>query len=175
MSRARILVIDDEPMVRQLLTGMLRRDYIVAVATDGQEGSTKAIEHVPDLALIDVQMPKWDGLKTLKAFRANPSLQKVPVIILTVDSRKSTVLTAIQSGASDYMIKADLTAERLLAKIEKLLSSGQRFAAPAPVRVDVPSTAVPSVPAAAAVASTDRPSSSAFDEKAVQAILDSWE
>ena len=106
-----------------MLTGMLRRDYIVAVANDGQEGFTKATEHVPDLAVVDIQMPNWDGLKTLKAFRANPALQKVPVIILTVDSRKSTVLMAIQSGASDYMIKADLTLDRLLEKVTKVLST----------------------------------------------------
>lgn len=173
MSRARILVIDDDPTVRQLLTGMLRRDYIVAVANDGQEGFTKATEHVPDLAVVDVQMPKWDGLKTLKAFRANPILQKVPVIILTVDSRKSTVLTAIQSGASDYMIKADLTSERLLAKIAKLLSAGRGSGGPAPVRVDAP--AASAVVAEPAVAGINRAPSSAFDEKAVQAILDSWE
>ncbi len=173
MSRARILVIDDDPTVRQLLTGMLRRDYIVAVANDGQEGFTKATEHVPDLAVVDVQMPKWDGLKTLKAFRANPVLQKVPVIILTVDSRKSTVLTAIQSGASDYMIKADLTSERILAKITKLLSSGRGVVGPAPVRVDAP--AASTVAAAPSVAAINRAPSSAFDEKAVQAILDSWE
>jgi CheY-like chemotaxis protein len=172
MARARVLVVDDDPMIRQLVTGVLRKDYLVAVANDGLDGFNRALEHAPDVVLLDVQMPNWDGLKTLRAFRQHPQLRKVPVIMLTVDSKKSTVLTAIQAGASDYIIKADMSPEKLQAKLIRVLAMG---AAP----VASPHTTLKpqpvAVPAAIAPAPVKMIPTSTFDEKAVQAILDTWE
>ena len=65
-SRSRILVIDDDPMFRSLLVSLLRKDYLVSVAADGESGFAKAREHRPDLVIIDHQMPGWNGVKTLK-------------------------------------------------------------------------------------------------------------
>ena len=74
LQRARILVIDDAPMIRNLLVTLLWKDYIVAVASGGAQGFDKALEHPPDIAVIDIQIPGWDGLKTLKAFREDAAL-----------------------------------------------------------------------------------------------------
>src|SRR5207245_9847502 len=99
MNRARILVIDDDPLFRSLITSMLRRDYFVSVASDGSEGYYKALEHPPQLAIIDVQMPGWDGLRTLQAMRAHHALAKVPVRMCTSDARRTTVRAWLQRAA----------------------------------------------------------------------------
>jgi CheY-like chemotaxis protein len=118
--RPRLLVMDDDPLFRSLLISFLRRDYLVSVASNGSEGFYKAEEHTPDAAIIDIQMPGWDGLQTLKAFRSCPSLAKVPVVILTSDASRETVMAAIQAGAQDYIIKTGFTKEELLKKLERL-------------------------------------------------------
>ncbi len=132
--RSRVLVIDDDPLFRSLVMAALRRDYLVAVASDGQEGYHKAIEHRPDVIVIDIQMPGWDGLETLAAIRKNPVLSNVGVIMLTGDSSRDTVIAAIQAGANDYVIKTTFTREDFLAKLTKLLPKLQVVTpAPSPV------------------------------------------
>ena len=73
-SPTRVLIIDDDPLIRTLLVSALRKDCLVAVAAEGSEGFYKALELTPDVAVIDVNMPGWDGLKTLEAFRAHPQI-----------------------------------------------------------------------------------------------------
>lgn len=128
-SRPRILVIDDDPLFRSLIVSLLRRDYLVAVASDGAEGFYKALEHPPAVAIIDVQMPGWDGLKTLKAFRAHPVLREVRTMILTADASKGTVLAAIQGGAHDYIVKTSFSHDDFCRKLSHLLADA---APPAP-------------------------------------------
>lgn len=119
--RARVLVIDDDPLFRSLITSLLRKDYFVSVAADGSEGFYKALEHQPTVAVVDVKMPGWDGLKTLKAFRRHPLLKSVKVVMLTSDASKDTVLAAIHGGANDYMIKTAFSKEEFYEKLNKLL------------------------------------------------------
>jgi CheY-like chemotaxis protein len=159
MSRPRLLVIDDDATFRNLLVSLLRKDYIVFVAADGLEGFQKAGESPPDLAVIDVQMPRLDGLKTLQAFRAHPHLKAVPVIMLTGDASRETVVAAVQAGATDYIIKTVFTRDDLIRKIRRALD-----ARPAEeVRPVVEAT--PPKPHAERSAATPE----------LQAVLDSWE
>lgn len=182
--------------MRQLIAGLLRRDYLVAVANDGMDGYSRALEHTPDVVLLDVLMPNWDGLKTLREFRQHPQLRKVPVIMLTADSKKATVLAAVQAGAADYIIKSDMSPEKLLTKLSKALSKGlipvsvpvagpHVSMASSPIVVPVPvltaaASALPGGISRPTVAPIAEPAvkmipTSTFDESAVQAILDSWE
>lgn len=106
----------------------------MAVASDGQEGYHKAVEHRPDVIVIDIQMPGWDGLETLAAIRKNPTLKTVGVIMLTGDSSRDTVIAAIQAGANKYVIKTTFSREDFLAKLKKLLPKLQ-VVTPAPSTV----------------------------------------
>ncbi len=121
-SRSRILVIEDDPIFRNLVFTLLRKDFLVSVAPDGETGFRKAREHRPDLVIIDFQMPGWNGLKTLQVFRADRSLAGVKVMMLTSDASKETVLAAIQAGTDDYTIKTAFNKSDFLAKINKLLA-----------------------------------------------------
>lgn len=127
--RPTILVIDDDPLFRGLIASLLRKDYLVAVAAEGSEGFYKALEHPPDLAIVDIQMPGWDGLKTLQAFRSHAQLSKIKIVILTSDASKETVLAAIRGGANDYLIKTSFSKVDLQEKLTRLL--GVRDAVPA--------------------------------------------
>ncbi len=118
--RPRILIIDDDPLYRSLMTTLLRKDYLLAVAADGAEGYQKALQHPPDIAIIDIQMPGWDGLKTLDEFRKNPILKRVKIVMLTGDASKESVVAAIRGGANDYVIKTSFSREEFREKLRRL-------------------------------------------------------
>jgi CheY-like chemotaxis protein len=119
--RARVLVVDDDPLFRSLIVSLLRKDYLVSVSSDGSEGFYKALEHPPDIAIIDIRMPGWDGLRTLRAFRSHPSLNRVKAVMLTSDASKESVLAAIHGGANDYIIKTSFSKAEFYQKLEKLV------------------------------------------------------
>lgn len=117
--RPRVIVIDDDPLFRSLITTLLRKEYLVTVASDGAEGYYKAAEYPPDIALIDVQMPGWDGIKTLRHFRSHPMLNKVSLVMLTSDSSRETVMASIEAGAHDYIVKTSFSREDLFTKLAR--------------------------------------------------------
>ena len=185
-TRPRVIVIDDDPLFRNLLVSVLRKDFFVSVASEGSEGYYKAIEHPPDVAVIDVQMPGWDGLKTLKAFRAHQQLSHVLAVMLTGDASRETVMAAIQGGAHDYIIKTKFSREEFLAKLGRLLAS--RDASPdapeepkpapdAPIPAAPPSPAqrpdLPPPPPPTCSAPADDPVPTPKPD--LQAVLDAWE
>lgn len=118
--RRHILVVDDDPLFRSLMVGVLRRDFQVTVACDGADGFYRALDHKPDVTVLDLQMPGWDGLKTLRAFRAHPNLADVKVMVLTSDSSRETVLAAIHAGADDYTIKTAFSRDEFRQKLDRL-------------------------------------------------------
>jgi len=145
--RSRILVIEDDPVFRSLVVSLLRKDYLVAVASNGKNGLEKAIGHRPDLVILDQQMPGWDGVTTLKAFRKNNVFHGTKFVMLTGDATKETVVAAIQAGTDDYIIKSSFSKDMFIGKINRLL-------APTIVKAIVPAARkVGYAPAESAVAS----------------------
>lgn len=161
--RTRVLVIDDEPLFRNLVASMLRQNYVVSMACEGSEGYYKALENPPDIALVDVQMPGWDGLKTLKAFRTHPILASVKVVILTADASKETVLAAIHGGASEYLVKTHLSREMLQTTLDKLAPT------PAPASEASPG------PFDVSRGSDILCGAAASNARALEEIMDNWE
>ena len=163
----RILIIDDDPQLRSLLQALLRKDYVVFVASDGEQGYQKARQHPPDVAIIDVQMEGWNGLRTLQAFRADETLADVRVMMLTGDARRETVTQALQDGADDYVIKTSFSREEFFAKIAKLCdlphSRSSRKKAASKLMSEAP---VPAAP---------RPKSDPDDPRLIQSLVDHWE
>lgn len=171
--RTRVLVIDDDPQMRNLLVAFLRRDHIVAVAKDGEEGFQKACEHPPDVAIIDIQMPGWDGIRTLQAFRGHPILRNVRALVLTADSSRHTVMAAIQAGASDYIVKSVMTREGLAKKVQVAREAPvPRFFAHSSISTSDPDSdnSLPVFEPA-----TSLGVSSASPETKLQDLVDNWE
>jgi len=132
IQRPRLLIIDDDPMIQQLLTMHLRKDFFIFSANGGQEGFALAHINRPDIVTLDMQMPGWDGIKTLQAFRANRKLSNIPVLILSAETEKAAVIRAIQAGANDYLIKDGSWHEKLVARLNRLLSPEEVPAVPKP-------------------------------------------
>lgn len=183
----RILVIDDDPLFRSLIVSILRTEFHVAVASEGSDGYYKALEHPPDVAIVDIQMPGWDGLKTLKAFRCHPVLSKVKILILTSDASKETVLAAIHGGANDYVVKTSFSKDELYKKLTKLLGGNGEAPATANSSVaakDTASATHHSTPAGHNDRSTSNGSAPAThttesdtpaDDAHLQEMIDGWE
>jgi PleD family two-component response regulator len=136
MNRHRVLVIDDDPLFRSLIMSILGKEYFVSAASEGSEGYYKAIEQPPRLIIVDVLMPGWDGLRTVEAIRAHQDLAHIPIMILTSDASRETVVAAIERGANDYVLKTTLTRENLLKKTHQLIELGI-----APLQTPVPQSA----------------------------------
>jgi CheY-like chemotaxis protein len=179
MPQPHVLVIDDDPLFRSLMASMLRKDFQVTVSSEGAEGYYKAVEHPPQIAILDIQMPGWDGMQTLKAFRGHQSLAHIPIMMLTSDASRLTVSAAIEAGANEYVIKTTLSRDDFLQKVHRLLaapSSQMRAASPneSPATGDA---AEPSLDHAGTSNRTlGRNHAAAPSEDAVlQAMLDNWE
>ena len=80
-------------------------DYEVAVARDGQEALALALGHPPDLIVLDLKMPKLDGLEVCRALRAEARTHDIPVVVLTASSSESDIIEGFEGGATDYITK----------------------------------------------------------------------
>jgi len=113
-----ILVIDDEIQIRRLLKiGLEDSGYSVFEAEDGKRGIQELINHKPSIVLLDLGLPDEDGLIVLKKIR---EFSDVPVIILSVRNSEKDIITALDSGANDYITKPFNIGE-LLARIRASL------------------------------------------------------
>ena len=104
MSAGHVLIVDDEPSMRKYLQTSLELDsYQVSTAATGEEALDRIRRKPPDVVLLDMVMPGWDGLETLKRIRAASPLSKVVMISCVRDTRK--VAQAMRLGAQDYLSK----------------------------------------------------------------------
>jgi DNA-binding response OmpR family regulator len=110
--RPLVLVADDDPDILSLVTLRLERDgYEVIGAPDGERAVEKAVERTPDLALIDVSMPKLDGYEVTERLRQHEPTSAIPIILLTARVQDSDVARGIEAGADDYVRKPFSTAD----------------------------------------------------------------
>lgn len=116
----KLLVVDDSSTIRNLVKVSFERENIeIHEAGDGMEALSKVAEVKPDLVLLDVTMPKLDGLETLQILRENESTKGLPVILVTAIGDTDTVLQAKTLGISDYIVKP-FNRTTLLDKVKKV-------------------------------------------------------
>jgi len=110
--RPLVLVADDDPDILSLVTLRLERDgYEVIGAPDGERAVEEALERTPDLALIDVSMPKLDGYEVTERLRQHEPTSAIPILLLTARVQDSDVARGIAAGADDYVKKPFSTAD----------------------------------------------------------------
>ncbi len=121
MANEHILVIEDDPAVRTLLDKSLQaKGYRVTLATDGLDGLTVLERMRPDLILVDLMMPRLDGMTFVKAIKGHGDTQPIPIIILTAKNDARSMIDGINVGARFYVTKPFQIAD-LISKIEKAL------------------------------------------------------
>jgi putative two-component system response regulator len=102
---ARVLVVDDTPISRDLLGEVLRRDYAVEVAVDGLDALEKVGRFRPDVVLLDLIMPRLGGLEVCRRLRAEEATRLLPVLIITGATEREKRLECIDAGANDFLNK----------------------------------------------------------------------
>jgi len=131
----RVLLVDDQALMRAGFRALLDAEEgieVVAEAADGAQGVEQAAQHLPDVALVDVQMPIMDGIEATRRIAADPRLSGVRVLILTNYGLDSYVFAALRAGASGFLLKDTEPAE-LLRAVE-IVARGEALLAPAVTR-----------------------------------------
>lgn len=134
MSRVRVLVADDHTIVRKGLVSLLAESgecEVVAEAADGLDAVEKALATRPEVAILDLSMPRLSGLEAVR--RIHDALPQTRVLVLTVHEEEEYILPIVRAGASGYLIKDSAVAE-LLAAV-RALHAGQGYFGPQAARV----------------------------------------
>jgi len=122
---AKILIVDDEPSIIEMLSYNLRRaSYDVLIARDGEEALAQARQGQPDLIILDLMLPRLDGLEVCRAVRRE---RDVPIIMLTARDAEIDRVVGLELGADDYVVKP-FSVRELMARVKSVL----RRAAPPP-------------------------------------------
>ena len=117
----RILVVDDNPVNVDILQARLAaHGYEVVTTADGEAALAAVQEHRPDLVLLDVMMPKLDGLEVCRRLKADPALPFIPVILVTARSETRDVVAGLEGGADEYLTKP-VDQAALVARVQSML------------------------------------------------------
>lgn len=118
---AKILLVEDNETNSEMLTRrLLKKNYEVIHAKDGEEGLAKAENEEPDLILMDLSLPRMDGWEASRRIKANPKTKNIPIIALTAHAMVGDRDKALAAGCDDYDTKP-IEFPRLITKIEYLL------------------------------------------------------
>jgi diguanylate cyclase (GGDEF)-like protein len=101
----KVLVADDDPVNRQVLAELLKPEYTVLLAKNGEQALERATRHAPDLILLDVLMPDLNGYEVLRRLRADPQTERISVIFISGLNRPEDEASGLKMGASDYIAK----------------------------------------------------------------------
>ena len=122
----RILLAEDDRLLRKAAEATLKRKgFTVFTAEDGEEAFRVAKAELPDLILLDLIMPKRQGFDVLCDLKGCPETARIPVIVLSNLGQERDIQQAMESGAVAYYVKANLSLEGLVKRVEEALQGGQ--------------------------------------------------
>jgi pilus assembly protein CpaE len=117
----KILVVDDDLDTLKLVgTTLEKQGFLIVAAKDGQEALDKVAQHMPDLILLDLMMPKMDGYEVTRRLRSDPKTAGIPIILFTAKAQVDDKVAGLEAGADDYLTKPTHPAE-LVARVRSLL------------------------------------------------------
>jgi DNA-binding response OmpR family regulator len=116
-----ILIVDDNPANVEILQMRLSaNNYEIITATDGELGLAMAREKQPDLILLDIMMPKMDGLEVCRRLKGDPSLPFMPIILVTARADSKDVVAGLEAGGDEYLTKS-VDHAALVARVKSML------------------------------------------------------
>ena len=119
----KIIVAEDDKLLSGSLCQALQDAGFEAIpAYDGEEALAKIKESKPNLLLLDIMMPKLDGIGVLWELKANAETATLPVIVLTNMGDMESISKIIEAGGSDYLLKSDQSVDQIIAKVKEVLS-----------------------------------------------------
>ncbi len=113
------LIEDDKILSDSVYSGFKEAGFEVVRAFDGEEGLKLVETEKPDLVLLDILLPKLNGLQVAKQLKSNPSTKAIPIIILSVLDQSTSVAEALDSGVYEYIAKGDFKVEEIVAKVKE--------------------------------------------------------
>ena len=133
---AKILIVEDDPLMSRMYSKIFTFEkYEVEMAADGEEGFEKAKSTKPTIMLLDIMMPKMNGLQVLEKLKADPDTKAIPVIMLTNLAGQQDAETALSKGAVKYIIKSEHEPKEVANMVKEILAGYTRN--------EVPETAKP--------------------------------
>jgi CheY-like chemotaxis protein len=121
MTKSILLAEDDRFLRRAVETKLKQCGFDVRVATDGEEALALARQQPPDLMLLDLLMPKRDGLSVLQVLKAEDATRGIPIVIISNSSKDLEMQNASDLGALDYWIKSNLSLQELCDRVQRVL------------------------------------------------------
>ncbi|MCL5774747.1 MAG: response regulator [Patescibacteria group bacterium] len=122
MDNKRILIVEDDDSLRHIMhDNLAQAGYEVLTAPDGEEGLKQALEGKPDVILLDIMMPKVDGITMLKNYREKVPDSQVPVIMLSNLGEVKQVSDALALGAKDYWVKSSFGIGEIVDRVREKL------------------------------------------------------
>lgn len=116
-----ILVADDEPALLRSLEHILKKEgYKVLTATNGQEAYDLASANLPDLVMLDIQMPRMDGNEVCRKLRDEPASSGLYIIMVTAKGQESDRINSLESGANEYITKP-YSPRKVIARVKEIL------------------------------------------------------
>ena len=121
-NKKKVLIVDDEPNVRRLSRKILSNTFDVVEAEDGKQAIEIAVTQQPDVILMDMMMPKMDGLTACHAIKKDPTTKSIPVIMVTAIGFELNIRLSQQMGATGY-VTIPFSSQDLLDKIAQVLTT----------------------------------------------------
>jgi len=125
--KSKLLIVEDNVDLQDYLVSILEQDYELILASDGQEGWLKTMEHRPDIIITDIIMPLMDGIEFSEKIKKDPTLNQTPIVILTAKHLTEDRIKGMEAGAEAYLVKPfekkelKVVLEQLLLKKERTL------------------------------------------------------
>lgn len=124
--KSKILLVDDDKVFTEMYKVRLEASgYEVVIVEDGEQALVAAMREKPDLILLDIMMPKINGLDVLDILKATPETKDIPVIILTALLKDINEVRGLMGGAAGYLIKSEVTPAEVVEKIEEVLQKAR--------------------------------------------------
>ena len=122
-----VLIVEDNQDVRNYIKGHLNNSNRIIFATNGEEGYNQALEHIPDLIISDVMMPKMDGFKLCNKLKTDERTSHIPIILLTAKATGDDKIDGLEKGADDYIMKP-FDAKELQVRVKNLIDQRKKIA-----------------------------------------------
>jgi DNA-binding response OmpR family regulator len=125
MAKKIVIIEDEQPIADAMQTGLNEAGYEAVTAYDGEEGLNKVKEVLPDLILLDLLLPKKDGLTVLHELREDEKTKDIPVLILSQLSDTNKISEGVSLGVVGYLVKVDFSLAEVVDKVKEVLGDAE--------------------------------------------------